>query len=662
MEFHAGELVQYLFFLRIPELIALLLVALPIIAFTVAKGLLRGLFDLTPLSLFAVTLTCLAVAGTATMNASVILLHAGERFHLATGAISLSDGKWLLIMWSLSTPIVLTSLAFSIAEKHPLLPCLTAMVAGTVLSLGFSYGLLQAAHSWTPDWRDALRPVEAWMARTNLFAGYADLSSSQDPFPDHLRAAAAFASSLILYAILGVYGYFRLGRRRTVPALCSALMLVLVTGWMLSALTFFFDAWRFPVLLVPALFATLAAQSVHSDHFYQLHQRTSSVPAPDPAETIARTGAKRVIVVAASGGGIQAAAWTAQVLYGLREDFKEQFDQALRMISSVSGGSVGSVFFARWLLSLKKKASRVRRPDEAAAESSLDEVAWGLAWPDFIQSLLPWLFPNLIGRGRALEKAWSLNASQNSSSAGELEELVSGWNEEVCAGSLPGIVMNATIAESGERLLLATTGMEGGTVVGRARVDASEFHRIDKIDFDTSLVTAARLSATFPYVTPASRSDRGVRRPHVVDGGYYDNYGMATLVEWLDAALTGAQDKVESVLVIQIREVRIDPDLASKRVEKSRGWFYQALAPVTTLLAVRDAGQMAHNDIELKLLKQKWASKVPIQCVPFEFPKSAAPLSWHLTPSEVGDIRLAWEEKMGEYRGVVRQFLYQARG
>jgi len=49
--------------------------------------------------------------------------------------------------------------------------------------------------------------------------------------------------------------------------------------------------------------------------------------------------------------------------------------------------------------------------------------------------------------------------------------------------------------------------------------------------YDVTVATAARLSATFPYVTPASCSDQPGPQPHIVDSGYYDNYGMATLVE-----------------------------------------------------------------------------------------------------------------------------------
>ena len=130
---------------------------------------------------------------------------------------------------------------------------------------------------------------------------------------------------------------------------------------------------------------------------------------------------------------------------------------------------------------------------------------------------------------------------------------LSTWNEKVLRGELPAIIMNSTITESGERLLRCTTGMGKGSNVGRARVDSAELHTIDGKHLDVAVLTAARLSASFTYVLPSARAKAPGNQPHIVDGGYYDNYGMATLADWLDAALTDAGGQIDSVLVLQIR-------------------------------------------------------------------------------------------------------------
>jgi|HubBroStandDraft_6_1064221.scaffolds.fasta_scaffold00449_11 hypothetical protein len=649
------EIAEYAVLMRVPLALALLLVTLPFISFfTGARSLLRGLFDLTPLSLFVVTLTTFAVAGTASMTSYIILAHAAERMSIVPDTLQAlpETGLWPIFMVVISLPVLVFSVWFSAKQKRGLGRLLIAAGAGTMVSIGVAGMLISFGPKLSVirqfSWEIRL---EQYLASTQLFVGYVSLDPNSDPWPDHLRATAALVCTLVLYAVVGVYGWSRLGKSRTVPALCSALMIALMVGWMLSAVTFFFDAWHIPTLAIVGLVGILTAQSNQSDHFYELKDRTTETSAPEPSETISANQATRVIVVAANGGGIQAGAWAAQVLYGLDQEGRDEFSRALRMISSVSGGSVGNVFFVNWLADRK-----VKRPDDAAAESSLDEVAWGLAWPDFLRALCPWIFRNFIGRGRALERAWCLNSMGAQQAVGHLDTPLSSWNDEVSRGQLPAVVMNATIAESGYRLLLATTRNKGNAV-GRAEVDASELHTINGQRRDVGVVTAARLSATFPYVTPASRSDGLGPQPHVVDGGYYDNYGMATLVEWLDEALTGAATKVDSVLVIQIHGSPVSTDRMTESDAKNRGWFYQAIAPLTTLAAVRSAGQIAHNDIELGLLQAKWQTTVPIHSVTFEFPGEDAPLSWHLTPEEIGRIRTAWSYGMNTGRERVRRFL-----
>src|SRR5262249_38243966 len=244
--------------------------------------------------------------------------------------------------------------------------------------------------------------------------------------------------------------------------------------------------------------------------------------------------------------------------------------------------------------------------------------------------------------------------------AGELDSLLSSWNHKVTIGKLPAVVLNATIAETGYRLLLATTRVQKDGKAHTAEIDAADLHTINERYWDVGIVTAARLSATFPYVTPASRSDGAGPQPHVVDGGYYDNYGMATLVEWLDQALTGARGKIESVLVIQIHGSPVNSDPTTIQSEtKNRGWFYQALAPLLTLAAVRSSGQVAHNDIELGLLQAKWSGLgIPVHSVTFEFPKDETPLSWHLTPDEAHSIEAEWSgEAMKPHKRKVQDFL-----
>jgi hypothetical protein len=123
----------------------------------------------------------------------------------------------------------------------------------------------------------------------------------------------------------------------------------------LSGLSFFLDvldAFRVPLFVPILLWLSVVAFHLKADHFYRIYQEVSTksddyVTPSDPAAILARATQSddRIILVAAPGGGIQAAAWTARVLTGLEEMCAETFTRSLKLLSGVSGGSVGIMYF-----------------------------------------------------------------------------------------------------------------------------------------------------------------------------------------------------------------------------------------------------------------------------------------------------------------------------
>jgi hypothetical protein len=253
--------------------------------------------------------------------------------------------------------------------------------------------------------------------------------------------------------------------------------------------------------------------------------------------------------------------------------------------------------------------------------------------------------PNLVSdRGSALENAWKRT---DTLAKGTLSK----WRPEVAKGNKPAVVFNATLVETGERLLLSTTDFEPSREpTSKTSPGWQDFSRLYP-EKDIPIVTAARLSATFPFVTPAPRIFRGdvfADQYHVVDGGYYDNYGVATLIEWLNQAMKIPGSKPSRVLILQIRGSPaglIDPP------KGDYGWFFQATHAFQTLENVRGTGQFARNEVELEFLQRLCRYVYNLSCtvVAFEYYRTdrhsdqiPAPLSWHLTAQNIIDLREEW--------------------
>src|SRR5262249_52945070 len=145
--------------------------------------------------------------------------------------------------------------------------------------------------------------------------------------------------------------------------------------------------------------------------------------------------------------------------------------------------------------------------------SSLDDVAWGATYPDAWATFIPPIRALAGDRGQALEWAWTRSQ--------EVARPLSAWRTQVWSDLRPANIFNATLVDSGERLLIGTSRLGWREQDQRGLRNFEELYR----DRDLQVVTAARLAASFTYVSPATRTSQPGTASHVVDGGYYDDYG-----------------------------------------------------------------------------------------------------------------------------------------
>ena len=84
---------------------------------------------------------------------------------------------------------------------------------------------------------------------------------------------------------------------------------------------------------------------------------------------------------------------------------------------------------------------------------------------------------------------------------------------------------------------------------------------------------------------------------HFVDGGYYDNFGINSLLSWLDEGLGDAEvrKQMPDVLILQIRHFN-DTKL---NIPDVQGWGFQLTAPLNGLANMRDFAQnsVANNQL-----------------------------------------------------------------
>jgi hypothetical protein len=647
----AGDTLPYLYLLRVQLITFTALLAFPFIALWFSPNLLLGVFDVTPPGMVFVTLGAALTSWTVMVTSWQVLLYGPQRFHIRPFPIRSSILSQLPsrvghspVFAIFSLPVTLTAVYVSKNGGTSTYPRLfLGVLGGGVLAAVI---LVAGGQFKRRGWSEA-KPVTAFLS----FFGPGFKKDGKSVHEGHYMALWSFLLCFIIYVAIGIGKFFRVGDPAKVPTLADLLLFLTILCWGLSAATFILDRFRIPLLLPFLLAAVVSAHFHATDHyFYMFDLKSSSDLSPAQVIRAGKPGST-VIVVAASGGGIKAAAWTTRVLTGLEEHNPRIFGDSVRLISAVSGGSVGAMYFVSEYdangTGLPSDAMTLEKAVARSEASSLDDIAWGLVYPDFLRVFVP-VFKHL-DRGEALEAALSRELPNRKH---HLWSPLSDWREGVLEGWRPAVVFNATVVESGERFLLGTTDLSHA--VGRTSLRDSQFPQFAVRD--VSLVTAARLSATFPYVSPAARPDIAGTQIHVVDGGYTDNYGMATLLTWLDEALRAPGNPVRHVLII---EIRASPPASEPPPLSWRGWPFQSYAPISAMLNVRDTGQLPRNEEELGLLRRYAAScNIDIEDAVFEYPPENAPLSWHLSPNDKKQIETIWASAATEeQKQTVRAFL-----
>ncbi len=437
-------------------------------------------------------------------------------------------------------------------------------------------------------------------------------------------------------------------------ALFYLLFLFGLLTWFCSGVAFVLDIVRVPVLTT-SLAISLVFGVMGTDHIYKLYREEGHAAPRSPAEVIhawerSRGSADRpIVIVATSGGGIRAAAWTAEVLTGLTQECavlpdENRFTSSLVLVSAVSGGSEGAMYF----LGSYERDGAV--PSRALADirqnsyhSSLSSVGWGLLYPDLLRivpllgSAATPLLGNSVDRGWALERdwvrAWAGHGSATEPTMGE-------WSDDVARGIRPAVIFNGTAAESGQRFLMSSTTLPPDPGFQRGYLPSILFWDAFQ-GLDLPVATAARLSASFAWISPMPRSSTGDPRfrVHVGDGGYYDNSGVVSAMEWLIAA--GDSIKTHPVYILLVDSTPGWPPSGENWT-----WQRQLTAPLETLQSVRTSSQQARAQFELQLATDFLTNKgFHVQQVRFRYPSdSLTPLSWHLTPHQKKNIGEAWSK------------------
>jgi hypothetical protein len=420
-------------------------------------------------------------------------------------------------------------------------------------------------------------------------------------------------------------------------------------------------------------------------------------------------GKPRLAVLAVTGGANRSAYWVNVALARIERELKgpdaakggSRFPSHLRLITGASGGMVGASQYVAtldpqgrhvawnddengvWTIAPGTDGNAVlvdlpRKYDPVAQVDYLTPVVNRLVFCDL--PLAAWPIRSYTGdRGECLEDCFNGNTH-------EMEQPFDRLRPGEAAGWRPSMVFSPMLVEDGRRLLISNLPLgyladssgalllgDASQASGKPNVRRSQYAKgantpvwkdvyarsaveLFRLFPDAAarfkLCTAARMSATFPYISPAVELPTDPPR-RVVDAGYFDNYGIDVAAGWIGSHSTWLKANTSGVILIQLRDAQsstsrrqlVDPREATESL-LARRWhssFHWMVSPVDAATTAYFAVPSFRNDEHLQSLDRMFNGDPP--------KPSVRPFFATVVFERPGEMAMNWDLEQGQIEG-----------
>ena len=356
-----------------------------------------------------------------------------------------------------------------------------------------------------------------------------------------------------------------------------------------------------------------------------------------------------------------------------------RFSDHVFAISGVSGGSLGGALFTALVAERQRgQLKTCTRPDgepvthsptQNCAHNALDEDFLGptiatMLYPDLAYHFMPAI--ELIApqqysdRAVTLERGWETKWHEAIGGADLMSASFDRLWAEGRRFTVPSLFLNGTNVETGKRMIMSNLEINPAKASDAPLLYSDAYDVQQLIGKPVRLSTAVHMSARFTYVSPAgtitsphfintsaaANPDHGKAVPgHIVDGGYFENSGAATVQEVLRefnrvARIRHPKGEIVPILIILSNTPErefINCKVVDNKFKPKR-WATEVLSPLDALLKAREArGTFAEEAIIPQLGDEN-------QCARFALKKidHPLPLGWTLSSDTERNIDGQW--------------------
>lgn len=380
----------------------------------------------------------------------------------------------------------------------------------------------------------------------------------------------------------------------------------------------------------------------------------------------------KMFFICTSGGGQRSAVWTLNALQNIDKTLNGELMKRTFMISGASGGLIGAAYYRELYLEKQQGKNIDMFADKHFKNISkdiLNPMIFSLVVNDLFLRFQTFEYNGqkyLKDRGYAFEQQLNINLDTVFN-----KKLMDYYIPEK-ESQIPMLMISPTVVNDGRPLFISPQGVSYFTMSGSLRdrydlnqkIKGIEYRRFfEKHDADElRFLSALRMSATFPYITPNVGMPSNPSM-EIMDAGLSDNFGIRDAVSFLYVFKDWIAENTGGVVIIEIRDSEKDVEIETK-VEPSI--LQKLTSPIGGLYNNWDYFQDISNDNMLEFSKAWFKNDIAV--VDFQYipkPKywnklkdknidaqkveetqksDRAALSWHLTVREKESLKRTIEE------------------
>lgn len=270
----------------------------------------------------------------------------------------------------------------------------------------------------------------------------------------------------------------------------------------------------------------------------------------------------KLVFLCVSGGGKRAALWTLNALQHADSITQGELMNHTVLITGASGGLIGASYFRE--LKLREQGGQQVYPFSSRhrkniASDNLNPLIFGLLANDLFVGFNSFHYQ---GNQYYRDRGFTFEEQLNQITEQLMDKPIWKYDSAEQEAIIPLIIFTPTIVNDGRKLYIASRSVSymnedaaNFPEYGQAKLSGVDFQSMFEEHDGRNLrfLSALRMSATFPYITPNTTlpTDPPIK---IMDAGISDNFGLSDAVRFLFAFKEWIAENTSGVVFVSVRD------------------------------------------------------------------------------------------------------------